>query len=203
MCTTSWPLNRVLKNVVRWVVYHRSKWLTRWTKLRSVWRSRDTSIVKVRPARLTDIEALEGMVAYWANMGENLPRSRNELVRDIGSFAVAEHHDWSDWLCIALCVWLWFSGNPFTGGSKLAGKIKGRAPRLFQHLVWESTPNGDWKCLYWLVRLSFYEAWFYRHQVSCYLRRYWRLRPVSSSLVKLWWWLVTVETGRLLLRWML
>ncbi|MEF1330779.1 argininosuccinate lyase [Vibrio owensii] len=53
---------------------------------------RDTSAVKVRPARLTDIETLEGMVAYWANMGENLPRSRNELVRDIGSFAVAEHH---------------------------------------------------------------------------------------------------------------
>ncbi|HHP0492776.1 argininosuccinate lyase [Vibrio harveyi] len=53
---------------------------------------RDTSAVKVRPARLTDIETLEGMVAYWANIGENLPRSRNELVRDIGSFAVAEHH---------------------------------------------------------------------------------------------------------------
>ncbi len=53
---------------------------------------RDTSTVKVRPARLTDIEALEGMVTYWANMGENLPRSRSELVRDIGSFAVAEHH---------------------------------------------------------------------------------------------------------------
>ncbi|MFW9678948.1 argininosuccinate lyase [Vibrio parahaemolyticus] len=52
----------------------------------------DSSAVKVRPARLTDIETLEGMVAYWANMGENLPRSRNELVRDIGSFAVAEHH---------------------------------------------------------------------------------------------------------------
>ncbi|MGT0149568.1 hypothetical protein ACT691_07460 [Vibrio metschnikovii] len=27
----------------------------------------------MRPARLTDIERLEGMVAYWANMGENLP----------------------------------------------------------------------------------------------------------------------------------
>ncbi|EGR3416101.1 argininosuccinate lyase [Vibrio parahaemolyticus] len=53
---------------------------------------RDSSAVKVRPARLTDIETLEGMVAYWANMGENLPRSRNELVRDIGSFSVAEHH---------------------------------------------------------------------------------------------------------------
>ena len=53
---------------------------------------RDTSVVNVRPARLTDIESLEGMVTYWANMGENLPRSRSELVRDIGSFAVAEHH---------------------------------------------------------------------------------------------------------------
>ncbi|MBD1564637.1 argininosuccinate lyase [Vibrio sp. S12_S33] len=53
---------------------------------------RDTTAVKVRPARLTDIETLESMVTYWANMGENLPRSRNELVRDIGSFAVAEHH---------------------------------------------------------------------------------------------------------------
>ncbi|WP_187985273.1 argininosuccinate lyase [Vibrio metschnikovii] len=53
---------------------------------------RDASAVKVRPARLTDIERLEGMVAYWANMGENLPRSRSDIVRDIGSFAVAEHH---------------------------------------------------------------------------------------------------------------
>ncbi|MCG3729576.1 argininosuccinate lyase [Vibrio cincinnatiensis] len=53
---------------------------------------RDTTSVKVRPARLTDIETLEGMVAYWANLGENLPRSRNEIVRDIGSFVVAEHN---------------------------------------------------------------------------------------------------------------
>ncbi len=51
----------------------------------------NANAVKVRPARLTDIESLEGMVAYWANIGENLPRSRNELIRDIGSFAVAEH----------------------------------------------------------------------------------------------------------------
>ena len=53
---------------------------------------RDTSGVKVRAARLTDIDALEGMVAYWAGLVENLPRTRNELVRDVGSFAVAEHH---------------------------------------------------------------------------------------------------------------
>ncbi|MGB2078944.1 MAG: argininosuccinate lyase [Vibrio sp.] len=53
---------------------------------------RSTASVRVRSARLTDVDALEGMVAYWAGLGENLPRSRNELVRDIGSFAVAEHH---------------------------------------------------------------------------------------------------------------
>ncbi|KGY13398.1 amino-acid acetyltransferase [Vibrio tubiashii] len=53
---------------------------------------RDTSAINVRPARLTDIESLEGMVTHWANMGENLPRSRSELIRDIGSFAVAEHN---------------------------------------------------------------------------------------------------------------
>ncbi|MEZ8141298.1 argininosuccinate lyase [Enterovibrio norvegicus FF-33] len=47
--------------------------------------------VKVRGARLTDLDAIEGMVVYWAGLGENLPRERNELVRDIGSFAVAEH----------------------------------------------------------------------------------------------------------------
>jgi argininosuccinate lyase/amino-acid N-acetyltransferase len=51
---------------------------------------RDNAGVKVRAARLTDIDALEGMVTYWAGLGENLPRTRNELVRDIGSFAVAE-----------------------------------------------------------------------------------------------------------------
>jgi argininosuccinate lyase/amino-acid N-acetyltransferase len=52
---------------------------------------RDLSAVKVRPARLTDIDTLESMVAYWSSMGENLPRSRNEIIRDIGSFAVVEH----------------------------------------------------------------------------------------------------------------
>lgn len=53
---------------------------------------RDSTGVKIRSARLTDLDTLEGMVAYWAGLGENLPRTRSELVRDIGSFAVAEHH---------------------------------------------------------------------------------------------------------------
>ena len=54
-------------------------------------KGREMPQIKVRGARLTDLGAIEGMVAYWANLGENLPRPRNELVRDIGSFVVAEH----------------------------------------------------------------------------------------------------------------
>ncbi len=85
---------------------------------------RDTSIVKVRSARLTDIESLEGMVAYWANLGENLPRSRNELVRDIGSFAVAEHHGE-----VTGCASLYVYDSGLAEIRSLgveAGKVKGR-----------------------------------------------------------------------------
>ena len=42
----------------------------------------------VRQARLTDIDELENMVSYWAQQGENLPRARADLIRNILSFAV-------------------------------------------------------------------------------------------------------------------
>jgi len=51
---------------------------------------RDTSGITVRGARLTDLDAIENMVNYWANIGENLPRSRPELVKAVGEFAVTE-----------------------------------------------------------------------------------------------------------------
>ncbi|UJF19230.1 argininosuccinate lyase [Vibrio sp. SS-MA-C1-2] len=54
--------------------------------------ARYSSEVKIRGARLDDLKAIESMAAYWAGMGENLPWQRNELVRDIGSFAVAEKY---------------------------------------------------------------------------------------------------------------
>ena len=52
---------------------------------------RFTPKVTVRSARLTDLDTIEGMVVYWAKLGENLPRDRHELVRNIGLFAVSEH----------------------------------------------------------------------------------------------------------------
>ncbi|WP_375056869.1 argininosuccinate lyase [Zobellella sp. DQSA1] len=51
---------------------------------------RDTSGIHVRSARLTDLDAIERMVNYWANIGENLPRTRKELIQAVGEFAVAE-----------------------------------------------------------------------------------------------------------------
>jgi len=45
----------------------------------------------VRNARLSDLDAIDQIVTYWAKVGENLPRSRDDLVRNIFDFAVAEH----------------------------------------------------------------------------------------------------------------
>ncbi|XNH05098.1 argininosuccinate lyase [Vibrio cyclitrophicus] len=95
---------------------------------------RDTSIVKVRPARLTDIEALEGMVTYWANMGENLPRSRNELVRDIGSFAVAEHHGEVTG-CASLYVYDSGLAEIRSLGVEAGWQGQGQGTAIVQHLV--------------------------------------------------------------------
>lgn len=42
----------------------------------------------IRQARLSDIDSLHNMVNYWAQQGENLPRAREDIVRNIQTFAV-------------------------------------------------------------------------------------------------------------------
>lgn len=42
----------------------------------------------IRQARLSDINSLYNMVNYWAQQGENLPRPREDIVRNIQTFAV-------------------------------------------------------------------------------------------------------------------
>ncbi|MCR5535989.1 MAG: N-acetyltransferase [Succinivibrio sp.] len=42
----------------------------------------------VRQATLDDVDALVDMVGFWAQQGQNLPRKRNDIVRNIQSFAV-------------------------------------------------------------------------------------------------------------------
>jgi argininosuccinate lyase/amino-acid N-acetyltransferase len=96
--------------------------------------ARDNSAVKVRSARLTDIDALESMVAYWANLGENLPRSRNELVRDIGSFAVAEHHGEVTG-CASLYVYDSGLAEIRSLGVEAGWQGQGQGTAIVQHLV--------------------------------------------------------------------
>ncbi|TKB48015.1 argininosuccinate lyase [Ferrimonas sediminicola] len=47
-------------------------------------------ILMVRPARLSDVDAITGINDHWALQGETLPRSRDQVLRDILDFAVAE-----------------------------------------------------------------------------------------------------------------
>ena len=49
-------------------------------------RNRDDFVI--RQARLSDIDSLYNMVNYWAQQGENLPRAREDIVRNIQTFAV-------------------------------------------------------------------------------------------------------------------
>ena len=61
----------------------------------------------VRQARLSDIESLESMVAYWAKQGENLPRKRADIIRNILSFAVCVK---DNVVCGCACLYVYDSG---------------------------------------------------------------------------------------------
>ncbi|RKF21442.1 argininosuccinate lyase [Alginatibacterium sediminis] len=52
--------------------------------------SRDVSGGRIRAAKMTDLDAIEEMVSYWSDAGENLPRARPDLVQAVGEFAVSE-----------------------------------------------------------------------------------------------------------------
>ncbi len=51
--------------------------------------SRQTShAFYIRQATLEDVDALVDMVSFWAQAGQNLPRKKNDIIRNIQSFAV-------------------------------------------------------------------------------------------------------------------
>lgn len=61
----------------------------------------------VRQARLSDIDSLEHMVNYWSERGENLPRQRSDLIRNILSFAVCVK---DNIVCGCACLFVYDSG---------------------------------------------------------------------------------------------
>ncbi|SHH99067.1 argininosuccinate lyase [Ferrimonas marina] len=47
-------------------------------------------LLSVRAARLTDVESIHQINNYWAEQGDTLPRSRDEILQDVLDFSVAE-----------------------------------------------------------------------------------------------------------------
>jgi len=46
--------------------------------------------LSVRRARMSDVDKIHQQVAYWADKGEILPRSRDNIIHDVQNFVVAE-----------------------------------------------------------------------------------------------------------------
>ncbi|AWL13207.1 Argininosuccinate lyase [Saliniradius amylolyticus] len=46
--------------------------------------------MSVRRAKMTDVDEILRIVAYWSDKGETLPRSRDNIIHDIQNFVVAE-----------------------------------------------------------------------------------------------------------------
>lgn len=120
---------------------------------------RNKTMIKVRPARLTDIDSLEAMVAYWANVGENLPRPRSELIRDIGSFAVSEHHG-----AVTGCGSLYVYGSGLAEirslGVEEGWQGQGQGSAIVEHLI-EKARDMAFKKLFVLTRAPHF---FEKHQ---------------------------------------
>ena len=67
-----------------------SRALTQLLAKRTTGEAAAVSPFYIRQARLSDVDALEGLVKYWAKQGENLPRKRADIIRNIDSFAICE-----------------------------------------------------------------------------------------------------------------
>ncbi|WP_028116233.1 argininosuccinate lyase [Ferrimonas senticii] len=47
-------------------------------------------LLSVRPAKLSDVEQIKAINDHWAQLGDTLPRSRDQILRDILDFVVAD-----------------------------------------------------------------------------------------------------------------
>jgi argininosuccinate lyase/amino-acid N-acetyltransferase len=48
------------------------------------------AVMSVRSAKMTDVSDIVSIVNYWSDKGENLPRSKYDIIHDIQNFVVAE-----------------------------------------------------------------------------------------------------------------
>ena len=75
--------------------------------LNKIFLSQSKQNYSVRQATLADVDALMDMVSFWAKQGQNLPRKRNDIIRNIQTFAVCVKDN--QVVCCA-CLFVYDSG---------------------------------------------------------------------------------------------
>lgn len=95
----------------------------------------------VRQARLTDVDKICELIAYWADQGENLPRSKADVMQAIHGFAVAEIDDE-----VVGCAALYVYGTGLAEIRSLGlfpqAQGKGMGAELVAWLLWKARELG-------------------------------------------------------------
>lgn len=95
----------------------------------------------VRQARLSDVDKICELIAYWADQGENLPRDKADILQAIQSFAVAEIND-EVVGCAALYVYSTGLAEIRSLGLFPIAQGKGLGAELVAFLLWKARELG-------------------------------------------------------------
>jgi len=95
----------------------------------------------VRQARLSDVDKICELIAYWADQGENLPRNKADVMQAIHGFAVAEI-DGEVMGCAALYVYSTGLAEIRSLGLFPAAQGKGLGAELVAYLLWKAKELG-------------------------------------------------------------
>jgi len=96
--------------------------------------ARASQKVIVRDARLSDVEAINDLIQYWAKVGENLPRAKSDMVHSINEFAVTEVNGRVTG-CASLYIYDTGLAEIRSLGICEKGEAKGQGRALVEHLL--------------------------------------------------------------------
>ncbi|WP_440054987.1 argininosuccinate lyase [Pseudoalteromonas sp. T1lg65] len=94
--------------------------------------------ITVRDANLDDVEAINGLIQYWAKVGENLPRAKSDMIHSINEFAVTEV-DGKVTGCASLYIYDTGLAEIRSLGVNPECNVKGQGQLLVEHLLTKAT----------------------------------------------------------------
>lgn len=97
-------------------------------------RQKKKQKILVRDANLDDVEAIAGLIQYWAKVGENLPRAKSDMIHSINEFAVTEV-DGKVTGCASLYIYDTGLAEIRSLGVNPESEIKGQGQLLVEHLL--------------------------------------------------------------------